>query len=120
MHLAALLVLLWVEIPPGAGLLLAIPVAISLVWVMRQQALRLTASAITAVEVSGSGNLILHPRAGEPLHVTRVLSAFVHPAVIALALRIDGRRLPLNFILPWDAVDTEHFRQLRVQLNRMC
>lgn len=43
-------------------------------------------------------------------------SSFVHPWLVVLNLRLEGRRLPYSLVLARDGLDATAFRRLRVRL----
>lgn len=44
-------------------------------------------------------------------------SSFLHPWLVVLNLRVEGRRLPISLVLARDSLDAASFRQLRVRLT---
>ena len=54
---------------------------------------------------------------GEILATRLQPSSFMHPWLVVLNLRVEGRRLPCSLVLARDSLDAATFRRLRVRLT---
>lgn len=118
-HLAALAIFLWIDVAIWIALLLTLLVLISLVDVFRHVVLRRAGGAITAIELDSDSNMKLIYRSGRQSRVSRVHTAYINPIVSLLAVAVEGRHFPQKLVIPFDAVDKEEFRQLRVRLRKL-
>jgi hypothetical protein len=118
-HLAALFIFFWIELAIGIKLLLCLLVLTSLVNVFRRVVLRIADNAITAIALDRDNNMKLIFRNGRQSRVSRFNSIFVNSIVTLLAVAIEDKHFPQNLVIPFDAIEEEDFRQLRVRLKRL-
>ena len=118
-HLAALFIFFWIELAIGIKLLLCLLVLASLVYVFRRVVLRLADNAITAITLDSDNNMKLIYRNGRQSRVSRFQSIFINPVVTLLAVAVENKHFPQNLVIPFDAIEEEEFRQLRVRLKRL-
>lgn len=117
-HLAAFFIFFWIELAIGIKLVLCLLVLISLVYVFRRVVLRIADSAITTIALDSDNNMKLIFRNGRQSRVTRFQSIFVNPVVTLLAVTVEDKHFPQNLVIPFDAIEAEEFRRLRVRLKR--
>lgn len=117
-HLAAFFIFFWIELAIGIKLVLCLLVLISLAYVFRRVVLRIADSAITTITLDSDNNMKLIFRNGRQSRVTRFQSIFVNPVVTLLAVTVEGKHFPQNLVIPFDAIEAEEFRRLRVRLKR--
>lgn len=118
-HLAALAIPFWIDVASWIKLLLIIIILTSLVDVFGRVVLRRAGYAVTAIELDSDNNMKLIDGRGRSYRVSRLRSAFVSPVVTLFTVSIEDKLLPQNLIVPFDAVDKEPFRQLRVSLKKI-
>ena len=118
-HLVPLAIFIWIDLAMGIKLLLTALVLASLVDVMRRFVSRRTDNAVTAIELDSDNNMKLVCRSGRLLRVSRLRSVYISPVLTLITVAIEGKQFPQNVIIPFDAVDKENFRQLRVKLNNL-
>jgi len=118
-HLAALLIFFWIDLAIGIKLLLSLLVLTSLVIVFRRVVLRTAGNAITAIVLDSNNNMKLIFRNGRQSRVSRFYSIFVNPVITLLAVAVEDKHFAQNLVIPYDAIEEEEFRQLRVRLKRL-
>jgi hypothetical protein len=119
LHSGALLIILLIDIPFWVKVLMSLGLLVSLVDVFRKVVLRNSGAAVTAVELDSDDNLKLIYQNGEMRRASRLHSVFVHPLMTLLTVAIDGSRLKQKIVIPFDAVDPNKFREIRVRLKRI-
>lgn len=118
-HLAALVIFFWIDLAVWIKLLLTLLVLASLVDVFRRVVSRRAGNAITAIQLDSDGNMKLIYRSGRQSRVSRLRSVFINSIVTLLTVAVEGRRFGQKLVIPFDAVDREEFRQLRVKLKKL-
>lgn len=118
-HLAALLIFIWIDLVIGIKMLLMLLVLTSLVNVFRRFVLRLADNAITAIALDSDNNMKLIFRNGRQSRVSRFHSIFVNPVVTLLAVAVEDKDVLQKLVIPYDSIEEEEFRQLRVRLKRL-
>ncbi len=116
MHLGAWASLLIVPMPWHVKAMLVFAVGISLRVSLFKHILRRGRSAIVGLELHGDECALRMDKA-QTWAPARVAGTFVHPWLVVLRLRIDGRRSSLVVVLPRGAIDAGSFRELRVRLR---
>lgn len=117
-HLSALAVIILIDIAGWMKLLLLVIVIASFANVVRRVVIRRAHNAITAIEVDSENNMSLIDGIGNSNRVSRLRSVFVNSIVTFATMAVEGKRLPQNLVIPFDAVDKEKFRRLRVALKK--
>lgn len=117
-HLSALAVIILIDIAGWMKLLLLVIVIASFANVVRRVVIRRAHNAITAIEVDSENNMSLIDGIGNSNRVSRLRSVFVNSIVTFASMAVEGKRLPQNLVIPFDAVDKEKFRRLRVALKK--
>ncbi len=117
-HLSALAVFYWIDLAVWARLLLILAVLASLVDVFRYFVLRLADKAITMIELDSDGNIKLGYRNGVHTHVSRLRSVFVSPVITLVTAKTEDSRFARKIVIPFDAIEPDVFRQLRVKLKQ--
>lgn len=117
MHLGAGLILIVV---PGVVWWRVVLVAVtcaSLYRTVRSHALRSGPQAIVALALSRDGDLAVRRRDGSGWVDVSPVTAFIHPWLVVLRLRLPRQRFPAGLLVAADAVDSDGFRRLRARLN---
>lgn len=117
LHAGALAIAVTVPVPWGVRVAMAVLVGMSAYGTVRRHALRRGPGAVQAVELDHSGDWRLSLGGRDALGPCRVLACYVHPWIVVVQLRCQGRRLPVGLVLTADAVDPEQLRALRVRLG---
>jgi len=113
-HLGALVILFAVTLPPGVGIGLGLAVIVSAARALRAVA-QLGPDAVVALSHSADGGWALRRRSDSPWQPIELIDGWSHPRLVVLSVRLGDarvRRLPI----PWDALDPDGFRRLRVTL----
>lgn len=106
----------WVlALPTWAQIALTLGLGSSLLYALNEQALLRGRRAVKRLVWEKTGDWILE-RGGAQLHARLLGSSFVHPRLVILNFNLGGRRT-CSVVLPWDGVDTQTFRRLRVRLG---
>jgi len=116
-HVAALIIFVWIDIALWTKLLMFLVVLASVVDVFRRKVLRVAADAVTEVEMGAEGKMKLIFKDGCQLRISRIYTTFINPVITLITVGAEGRRFPLNVVIPLDAIDKEDHRELRVQLK---
>jgi len=117
-HLLALLVVYWIEVSIWIKLLITLIVLVSLLDVFRRYVLRIASNAITVIELDSDGNMKLGYRNGAQTRVSRLRSIFVSPVVTLVTATAENNRFAQKIVIPFDAVESDLFRILRVKLKQ--
>lgn len=117
-HLSVLAVIILIDIAGWMKLLLLVIVIASFANVVKRVVIRRAHNAITAIEVDSENNMSLIDGIGNSNRVSRLRSVFVNSIVTFATMAVEGKRLPQNLVIPFDAVDKEKFRRLRVALKK--
>ena len=116
-HGGAIAVLLaLVEWPWPVRLLLVVMVLASLWFTMGKQGWRQSPTRIRHLIWQTENEWRLALCNGEILTARLRPSSFMHPWLVVLNLRVEGRWLPRSLVLARDSLDATTFRQLRVRL----
>jgi toxin CptA len=116
-HIAALAVMLFVNIPLWVPLIAAAALAVHLLVVIRRQALLLTPDAAAAIEIRSDNTLAVQVRGGAWNEYAVLGNTYVSPYLTVLNLQqTDGHAVRRITLLP-DSLDAEDFRKLRVWLR---
>ena len=117
-HGGAIVVLLALdEWPWPLQLSLVVMVLTSLWFVLGRQGWRKMPGQIRRLVWSTDNDWQLVLRNGKTLHAELRPSSFLHPWLVVLSLRVEGRRLPQSLALARDSLDETTFRRLRVRLT---
>lgn len=84
---------------------------------VRRYALRRGPNAVEEIEIDKEQELSVRLAGGTAWQNCRLRASFVHPWLILLSLRLDGRKWPVNVVVAADAVEPEAFRRWRVALK---
>ena len=116
-HLGSALLVAFVPLAwPLKGLFWVALVA-SAVETWRRYGARTARSAITGLELDHEGYCSVRRRPEDAWQAYEVAQAVVHPWLVILLLRKEGRRRPLGLVIAADAVEPEPFRRLRARLR---
>ena len=96
---------------------LIVPVLVSLWLALGKQGWRQTPTGIRRLVWQTENDWQLELRNGETLSAELRPSSFLHPWLVILNLRVEGRRLSQSLVLACDSLDETTFRQLRVRLT---
>ena len=117
-HAGAVVILLLLnEWPWSVRLFLLVAVLASLWTTLGKQGWRQTPARIQRLVWQTENDWRLEFSGGETLTAELLPSSFLHPWLVILNLRVEGRRLPVSVALPRDSLDATTFRQLRVRLT---
>jgi toxin CptA len=115
---AAAVVLSWLApVAWWVSLGLSLAVVTSLGFTVRNQALRSSAGALTALELRPDGSATVEDRQGRRSEVRILGSSFVSPVLTILNLAVAGLRVRRALVVAPDALAAEEFRRLRVWLR---
>lgn len=120
MHLLSLLLVwlmplpLWFQLPISSVLL------VSATFYLKRDALLTAQNSTIALQVHSDCQCEIQNRLGEWEDVELLGTSFVAPYLTVLNFKIAGKRLAKHVVIFPDAVDSEHFRQLRVLLKWKC
>ena len=92
--------------------------ALSLYQSLRLHGRRTATRAITDLEMDREGTVSVKFAGAAEWCTCRLINRFVHPRMVALTLRTDARRRPVQLVLVSDAVEADAFRRLRARLKR--
>ena len=110
--LVALVPLAW----PLKGLFW-VALAVSAVETWRRYGARTVRAAVTGFELDREGYCSVRWGPEGVWQAYEVAQAVVHPWLVILLLRKEGRRRPLGLVIVADAVEPEPFRRLRARLR---
>jgi toxin CptA len=116
-HLGAIAVLLPLDFPLIVKLLIAVVLLVSLVVAWRKQPGKVGEGGVQTLTWKADGDWLLETVDGESLNATLHESTYVHPWLVVLNFRQEGKHGLLSFVLAPDALDRELFRELRVRLK---
>jgi hypothetical protein len=116
-HLGAIAVLLPLDFPLIIKLLIVVVLLVSLVVAWRKQPGKVGEGGVKTLIWKADGNWLLETIDGESLNATLHESTYVHPWLVVLNFRQEGKQGLLSFVLAPDALDHEIFRELRVRLK---
>lgn len=108
--------IVWVlALPVWAQITLTLGIGASLLHALNEQALLRGRRAVKRLVWEKTGDWTLE-RGGTQLRARLLGSSFVHPRLVILNFNLGGRST-CSVVLPWDGVDTQTFRRLRVRLG---
>jgi hypothetical protein len=116
-HLGAIAVLLPLDFPLIIKLLIVVVLLVSLVVAWRKQPGKVGEGGVKTLIWKADGDWLLETIDGESLNATLHESTYVHPWLVVLNFRQEGKQGLLSFVLAPDALDHEIFRELRVRLK---
>ncbi len=96
------------------------PLAGSLIFYLRREALRRSPSSIVALSLHPDCRCEFRTRDGNEHKAELLGSSFVAPYLTVLSLKPEGGFLARHAVIVPDNVDAELFRQLRVALKWRC
>lgn len=114
LHVAAMLLVLWLPLAGGWRVLLTIAIIYSAGHALVFHVLRCTATSPRRLIWHGDGHWTLISRNGRQSPVDLLTDSYVHARLVILNLRRDGHRLSL--VLMPDAVNRQLLRRLRLRL----
>ncbi len=114
-HFGAMGILIPLDLALWAKLVAVFVLTGSLIHSLRQYVLRFSPSSLEELQLNADGEWLLTNAQGET-HLAELLpGAFVHPWLIALRFKVEGRTQPV-VLLP-DQADPDTLRRLRVRLR---
>lgn len=116
-HLGALLVLVPLDLSILIKMIIAVALVVSWVVAMRKQPGRMNEEGVQSLIWQSDGEWLLQTVAGDELPATLHPSTYVHPWLVVLNFRQEGKPGLLSVVLVPDALDAETFRELRVRLK---
>ena len=116
-HFGAVAVLLPLDFPLIVKLLIGIALLVSLIVALRKQPGKTGEGGVLTLTWKADGDLLLETIDGESMSATLHESTYVHPWLVVLNFKLEGKRGLLSFVLAPDALDGETFRELRVRLK---
>lgn len=116
-HLGAVAVLLPLDFPLIVKLLIGIALLVSLIVALRKQPGKTGEGGVQTLTWKVDGDWLLETIDGESMSATLHESTYVHPWLVVLNFKLEGKRGLLSFVLAPDALDGETFRELRVRLK---
>ncbi len=117
MHLGGAMVVSLVALAWPLKVLLWIGLTVSAVQAWRRYGTRTTPAAVTGFELDGEGCCSVRRGPAGVWQTCTLVQAVVHPWLVILLLRSEGRRWPSGLAIAADAVDPEPFRRLRARLR---
>ncbi|MCI0400405.1 MAG: hypothetical protein L0Y67_00175 [Gammaproteobacteria bacterium] len=114
-HFGAMAVLIPLDLPIWTKLVTVGVLGVSLIHSLRHYVLGASPWSLDELLLSSEGEWRLTTVRGETYSAELLPSAFVHPWLIALRFKVDGRTQPV-VIMP-DQGDPETLRRLRVRLR---
>lgn len=115
LHGAAVGVAWVLALPAWMQIALTLGIGFSLLLGLNEQALLHGRRAVKRLVWEKTGEWALE-RGGLQLRARLLGSSFVHPRLVILNFNLGGRRT-CSVVLPWDSVDAQTFRRLRVRLG---
>lgn len=116
-HLGAAVLLLATPLPWFVRVALWVTLAVSGYRSVVRHGLRRGAGAIVGLRLNADDACEIQFAGIDAWHSCRLVDSWVHPWVVIARLRYDPRGLSVGVVIPWDAVDPELFRQLRIRLR---
>ena len=116
-HLGAVLVLIPLDLPLLVKLLIAAVLAVSLWVALRKQPGSVAEGGVRSLIWQADGQWLLETADGEQWPATLHQSTYVHPWMVVLNFRQEGKPGLLSVVLAPDSLDAETFRELRVRLK---
>lgn len=116
-HLGAMLLLIVTPLSWPLRIGVLIWLAWSLYWTVTRYALCRAATSVEAIEIDREGEVAVRFAGDTAWHSCRRCASFVHPWLMLLSLRLDGRKWPVSVVVAADSVEPEAFRRWRVALR---
>ncbi len=116
-HLGAIAILFPLDLALAVKITIAVLLLVSLVIALRKQPGRMGEGGVQTLTWQTDGEWLLETVDGKQLKATLHESTYVHPWLVVLNFRQEGKRGLLSFALAPDALDQETFRALRVRLK---
>lgn len=108
------LILSQLSLPGGLNWLLAAAVLVSLYRLLCLHALRSARRAVRCLKLDAAGGCAMGDGGSDEWRECRVVELFVHPRLVILRLHDVARARRCDVLVPWDAVEENRFRELRV------
>ncbi len=115
-HLAALLMLLPLQLPTPTSIILAISICISLTYYWKRDLLHRGRSSVNSAKWSKEGGWQIIDEGGEVQTVKLSQSSFISQYLVLLCFKTTGNNT-LILLLPEDAMDPGLMRRLRVLMG---
>jgi hypothetical protein len=116
-HLGAIAVLFPLDISLPVKLSIAAVLVVSLVVAWSKQPGQVGEGGVEILTWQADGEWLLETRDGQHFKASLHESTYVHPWMVVLNFRQQGKRGLISFTLAPDALDPETFRELRVRLK---
>lgn len=116
-HLGAIAVLFPLDLSLPVKLIIGAVLVVSLVVAWLKQPGQVGEGGVQVLTWQADGEWLLETRDGQQLKASLHESTYVHPWLVVLNFRQEGKRGLLSFTLAPDALDPETFRELRVRLK---
>ncbi len=91
--------------------------AASAVQAVRLHGLRTASRALVELELDTEGLCAVRQRGDAHWHAAEIVQTLVHPWLVLLVLKPEGRLRRASLVIPADAVEVEAFRRLRARLR---
>jgi hypothetical protein len=114
--LGALWILAWLPGPGPLRLLLSLLLLGSLYRLVCRHAVRCAHDAVSELELTDDGVCVFRRHGSPAWEAADVAGRFVHPRLVILQLVLPDSPGQLLIPVPWDALEAEAFRALRVHL----
>ncbi len=89
----------------------------SAVHAIRLHGLRSASRALVELELDTEGLCSVRQNRDANWRAAEIVQSLVHPWLVMLVLKPEGRRRRVSLVLPADAVEAEAFRRLRARLR---
>lgn len=116
-HFGAIAVLVPLDLTIIVKLGMGFVLLVSLFVALKKQPGRVGEGGVKSLVWTTDGEWLLETVDGKTLSAILHESTYVHPWLVVLNFRLDGKRSLLSFTLAPDALDKELFRELRVRLK---
>jgi len=120
MHFLSLLLAWLMPLPFWFKLLISPALLASGAFYVKRDALLTAPDSTIALQVHSDCQCEIQNRQGEWVDAELLGTSFVAPYLTVLNFKIAGKRLAKHVVIFPDAVNSEHFRQLRVLLKWKC
>lgn len=116
-HLGAVAVLVPLDLSIAVKVVIGLVLLVSLVVAWRKQPGQVGEGGVQTLTWQADGEWLLETIQGEQFKATLHESTYVHPWLVVLNFRREGKPGLLSFTLAPDTLDRELFRELRVRLK---
>lgn len=120
MHLLCLLLIWLIPLPLWLKLMTIPALLLSAAFYLKRDALLTSRDSTLALQLHSDCQCEIQNRQGEWEDAELLGTSFVAPYLAVLNFKVENKRLPKHIVIFPDAVDSEHFRQLRVLLRWKC